>query len=592
MATRRIQSRMDIKSLSWKTKTVEERKFVGIEDLVLLADITDHGIVENLNIRLVASEIYTYISNVLIICNPYKWLPLYDLETMSKYAYRNQADNHPHVFFIAENAFRNLVLEEESQCIIITGESGSGKTEASKHIQTYISHVCKGSNGIEKLKEVFMNSNPVLEAFGNAKTLRNNNSSRFGKYFEIKFNRVGSTKGGVITNYLLEKSRVTRLSQGERNFHIFYQLMASMHRSAFKLEGNTDSYHYLSGSGCTTIEGINDVTDFTNTINALYNTGISETDVDSIMSIVAAILHLGNVTFSPMKSESGEDGSIVSNQTALTDFCSLVKLDEAETEFVLTHKELQTTHNGKIESSYTPQNPIRAAERRDSIARSLYERLFSMIISRINKNIDPLHMSRSDEVLLSVGVLDIYGFEIFDKNGFEQICINYVNEKLQQIFVDLVLRAEQEEYTREGIVWAPIPYFNNSVVCELLDGSIPAGLFRMMDDVCNMMHSSENSLDMDKKLLQNASEVHGYHPHFFKTNNGFTIRHYAGDVEYRIGQICETNRDSLKIDLLYLLQTAGETMVSQELYGDDNGNDFKSMITAGSRIRTQCQVNE
>jgi myosin-1 len=215
-----------------------------------------------------------------------------------------------------------------------------------------------------------------------------------------------------------------------------------------------------------------------------------------------------------------------------------------------------------------------------------------MIISRINKNIDPLHMSRSDEVLLSVGVLDIYGFEIFDKNGFEQICINYVNEKLQQIFVDLVLRAEQEEYTREGIVWAPIPYFNNSVVCELLDGSIPAGLFRMMDDVCNMMHSSENSLDMDKKLLQNASEVHGYHPHFFKTNNGFTIRHYAGDVEYRIGQICETNRDSLKIDLLYLLQTAGETMVSQELYGDDNGNDFKSMITAGSRIRTQCQVNE
>lgn len=221
------------------------RVVVGSEDMVLLADVRDTGIVENLKIRLQASNIYTYIGHVLVVCNPYTWLPIYEDSILKQYVHQSRVDVPPHIFATAEAAYRSMVVEEENQCVIISGESGAGKTEASKQIQTYIAAVSGGGEGVDKIKKIFLESNPVLEAFGNAKTLRNNNSSRFGKYFTLKFNRFGSPMGGVVTNYLLEKSRICRPGEGERNFHIFYQLVASRHRAEFKLS-DPESFSYLS----------------------------------------------------------------------------------------------------------------------------------------------------------------------------------------------------------------------------------------------------------------------------------------------------------------------------------------------------------
>ena len=439
-----------------------ERQIVGVEDMVMLSDTSDTGIVKNLSERLKSSQIYTYIGNVLVVCNPYKMLNIYDTKTIQKYPFSVQNDVAPHIFFNAESAYRGMLQNEENQCIIVSGESGAGKTEASKHIQTYIAAVSGGGKEVDKIKEVFLKSNPVLEAFGNAKTLRNNNSSRFGKYFELKFDRAGNPKGGVITNYLLEKSRISHPSYGERGFHIFYQLIASKFKNTMKLQ-NANDYKYLNCSECFNVEGINDSEEFAQTSAALHSVGFHDDQLKQIFSIVAAILHLGNVTFKLMTRNDNKDGSEVSNKVSLKIVAELLEINEIKLEYVLTHREIQTTTQGRVDSVFTPQDPSQATERKDSLARSLYEQLFDFIVERINKELDVDTNKLDNHYLLSIGVLDIYGFEIFDDNYFEQLCINYVNEKLQQIFIELTLRAEQDEYAREGIQWTPIPFFNNRI---------------------------------------------------------------------------------------------------------------------------------
>lgn len=518
------------------------RIVVGIEDMVLIPDARDTAIAENLRVRLVASEMYTYIGPVLIACNPYKWLNIYNEAWVKKYILQQRTDVPPHIFSTAEAAYRGMLTEEESQCIIVSGESGAGKTEASKQIQNYIASVSGGGEGVDKIKEVFLRSNPVLEAFGNAKTLRNNNSSRFGKYFELKFNRFGSPMGGIITNYLLEKSRIVKPGPGERGFHIFYQLLASQqHARQFSLQGPTN-YNYLSCSQCATVDGVNDSTEFEETLNAMKSVGLTSTQITSILNAVAAVLHLGNVQFTPQRVENAE-GSAIARGDALNKFCELMKLDANEVTQILTFRELTTmAAGGKTDTYQVPQSPAQAATRRDALAKSIYERLFDLIVSRINVALDPERLASNNatlnadgddvEDLLSIGVLDIYGFEVFDNNGFEQLCINYVNEKLQQIFIELTLRAEQDEYEREGIAWTAIPFFNNKIVCELLDGPPrPAsGVFRILDDTCRTMHGTSDNSEVDRKFLETCGQVHGSHKHYQGTTKGFTIKHYAGVI--------------------------------------------------------------
>ncbi len=576
-------------------KHVETRIAVGCEDMVLLTNSTETGIVENLTTRLNACELYTNIGHVLVACNPYKWIDIYNEDCIKKYQHQQRVDVAPHVFATAEAAYRTMVTEEDSQCIIISGESGAGKTEASKQIQTYIAGVCGGGAEVDVLKRVFLESNPVLEAFGNAKTLRNNNSSRFGKYFELKFNRFGVPLGGVVTNYLLEKSRIVRPGKGERNFHIFYQLLRSEFIGALKLSGKSDNYQYLSCSGCSTVDGMDDTDEFKTTLEAMRSVGISNKQIQSILSIVAAVLHLGNVGFET-KEIGDTEGSKITNKDSLRNFCELCKVDEATLAHVLIFREMQTAGaQGKTEVYQVPQNPVQAAARRDAISKALYEKLFDLIVERINValaiNASSANAVDPDEIL-SISVLDIYGFEIFQQNGFEQLCINYVNEKLQQIFIELTLRAEQEEYEREGIAWKPIPFFNNKIVCDLLDSARPAGVFRILDDMVKTLHGSQDAPAVDRKFLETSTQIHGSHKHFVNTSGAFTIKHYAGDVVYTCkGAFVESNKDSLNADLYLAINASSDKLVQRLFPALDELDPNKgkaSVSSASSKIRTQC----
>jgi myosin-1 len=578
-----------MKSFANAPNVIQDRN-VGVEDMVLLQDARDSGIVENLKARLSAAQIYTYIGPVLIACNPYKWLNIYDDNFVKKYKFQNRNDAPPHIFMTAESAYRGMITEEENQCVIISGESGAGKTEASKQIQNYIAAVSGGGHDVDQLKETFLRSNPVLEAFGNAKTLRNNNSSRFGKYFELKFDRFGAPKGGIITNYLLEKSRIVNPGDGERGFHIFYQLLASSFARKFGLTSAAD-YSYLSGSNCITVDGMNDASEFEDTHQAMLSVGMSDKQIETIFTLVASVLILGNVKFTSVQEGDAEGSNYAqSSASALKAFANLSKIDADTFVYSLTHREMQTmAAGGRTETYQVPQNPVQAVTRRDAVAKAFYERLFDLIVGRINDALEPSEEA-SQEEMLSIGVLDIYGFEIFQNNGFEQLCINYVNEKLQQIFIELTLRAEQDEYEREGIAWQPIPFFNNRIVCELLDGATPPGLFRVLDDTCKTLHGSKDASEVDRKFVEAASKVHGSHAHFSQNGRTFTIKHYAGDVMYTLGKFGDSNKDALNKDIILMIQTSANKLITHLFAEEVDMNDKKAAPTAGYRIRTQCQV--
>lgn len=478
----------------------------------------------------------------------------------------------------------------------------SGKTEASKQIQSYIASVSGGGGSVDNIKKVFLESNPVLEAFGNAKTLRNNNSSRFGKYFELKFDRFGCPVGGLITNYLLEKSRICRPGEGERNFHVFYQILNSPFAQTYDLDSIAQSTAYLTCSACRVVDGVDDKAEFDVTIAAMRAVGMKNPQIKSIMALVAAVLHFGNIQFQPKQVE-GAEGSKIVKGPSLRKCCELLQIGEAELEGVLTFRELQTmAPGGKVETFQVPQNTVQAAARRDALSKAIYERLFNLIVKRINVALDPEKervnldgtvleaLEASD--MLSIGVLDIYGFEVFENNGFEQLCINYVNEKLQQIFIELTLHAEQLEYESEGIAWTPIPFFNNKIVCELLDGTRPPGLFRVLDDTCKTMHGTKEGPEVDRKFLETAQQVVGNHKHFGTTTSYFFIKHYAGEVKYKLGKLAESNKDALNSDLLLLLSSSGDKLM-QHLFPREEAetlaNERKSTVpSAGNRIRVQC----
>ncbi|GMH63925.1 hypothetical protein TL16_g03840 [Triparma laevis f. inornata] len=580
---------------------------VGVPDMVLLPSLTNKGIVANLKDRLEEDLIYSYIGNVLVVMNPYKWLKIYDQQTMRRYVHRNRVDVAPHIFATGEAAFRTMISEEENQCVIISGESGAGKTEASKQIQNYIASVSGtgGNDGIEAVKKVFLDSNPVLEAFGNAKTLRNNNSSRFGKYFELKFDRFGRPLGGKVSNFLHEKSRVVKPGKGERNFHIFYQLLKAPKsvKQKFFLEKPT-SYNYLKQSGCFEVENMDDREEFETTDNAMKSVGIGDKRRDAIFGVVAAVLHLGNVKFSPKQIDDAEGCSIdADSKPSLEKFCDLLDLDAKAIGKALTTRKLQTmAPGGKVETYSVPQNPVQAAGRRDAMGKALFERLFDLLVQRVNVSLDVKKIAKkigenlvSAEDMLSLGVLDIYGFEIFDVNGFEQLCINYVNEKLQQIFISLTLKAEQDEYESEGIAWTPIPFFNNKIVCELVEGAKPPGLFRVLDDTCKTMHSRGETA-LDRGFLDNLGKSFGSHAHFRKIGTGrpgFIIKHYAGDVTYDVKGFGEANKDVLDKELVLLLQATGGSSGSASLMPtlfpeDIDLNDKRMPKTSGFKIRNQC----
>lgn len=532
----------------WQSHNV---KTSGVDDMVLLQKISEGAIVENLKKRFMDDVIYTYIGPVLVSVNPFKMLNIYSDKEIDQYQGAAQYENPPHVYALTDNMYRNMMIDMEKQCVIISGESGAGKTVAAKYIMSYVSKVSGGGATVQRVKDVILESNPLLEAFGNAKTVRNNNSSRFGKYVEIQFSRGGEPDGGKISNFLLEKSRVVSQNADERNFHIFYQLCAGADKNNREQMGITtpDYYSFLNQTGAVTVDGIDDNKEFRDTMHAMQVVGLDADCREDIVSVVAGILHLGNITFV----EKGNYAAIA--DTGFLDFPAyLLGVQKELLQAKLTSRKMDSKWGGKTESIEVTLNVEQAEFTKDALAKALYSRMFDFLVESVNKAI------RKDFEEINIGILDIYGFEIFERNGFEQFCINYVNEKLQQIFIELTLKAEQEEYVQEGIKWTPIDYFNNKIVCDLIESKAPIGVMCILDDVCATMHAVSEGAD--QTLLQKLSGSVGSHEHFNGTSIGFIIHHYAGKVSYEVNGFCERNRDVLFTDLIQLMQSSENDFIS------------------------------
>uniref|UniRef100_A0A3B5LJX6 Myosin motor domain-containing protein n=1 Tax=Xiphophorus couchianus TaxID=32473 RepID=A0A3B5LJX6_9TELE len=424
--------------------------------------------------------------------------------------------------------------ERRDQCILISGESGAGKTEASKKILLYFAVTCPTNDHMLTLGDRLLQSNPVLEAFGNAKTLRNDNSSRFGKYMDIQFDFKGATMGGHILNYLLEKSRVVHQNHGERNFHIFYELLDGGDNdllNTLNLERNPHSYRYLVKGSCPRVSSISDKNNWRVVRKALDVIGFTAEEVQKLLNIIASVLHLGNTLFG-----EGEEGeTYITTETQLSNAAKLLGVDGSALKEALTHKKL----TAKGEEMISPLNFEQAVSARDALAKAVYGRTFNWLVEKINQSLTLKVQEHSKDASI-IGLLDIYGFEVLQHNSFEQFCINYCNEKLQQLFIELTLRSEQEEYETEGIAWETVQYFDNKIICDLIEEK-HKGIISILDEEC--LRPGETG---DISFLEKLEDTVGGHPHFIthKLANGktrrvmsreeFRLLHYAGEVNYNV----------------------------------------------------------
>ncbi|XP_041097150.1 unconventional myosin-Ic isoform X1 [Polyodon spathula] len=524
------------------------RDRVGVQDFVLLENFTSEAaFIDNLRKRFKENLIYTYIGSVLVSVNPYKELEIYSKQHMERYRGVNFYEVSPHIYAVSDNSYRAMRTERKDQCILISGESGAGKTEASKKILQYYAVTCPASDKVETVKDRLLQSNPVLEAFGNAKTLRNDNSSRFGKYMDIQFDFKGAPVGGHILNYLLEKSRVVHQNHGERNFHIFYQLIEGGDDDLLRrlgLERNAQQYQYLVKGNCPKVSSINDKNEWKVVSKALSVIGFSEDEVEELLNIIASVLHLGNVQFA-----GDEQGNAqTSTETQIRYLARLLGVEGPVLKEALTHRKIIA----KGEELLSPLNLEQAAYARDALSKAVYGRTFSWLVSKINQSLayqDAEYPGRKSAAV--IGLLDIYGFEVFQHNSFEQFCINYCNEKLQQLFIELTLKSEQEEYEAEGITWEPVQFFNNKIICDLVEEKFK-GIISILDEEC--LRPGDAS---DLTFLEKLEDKLAGHAHFVthKLADGktrkvmgreeFRLLHYAGEVNYNVNGFLDKNNDLL-----------------------------------------------
>lgn len=545
---------------------------MGVGDFVLLSEISMDAFVKNLKIRFEKGRIYTYIGEVLVSVNPYRDLPIYGSDYIKSYKGREMFERPAHIFALAEAAYRTLKQRSLNSCIVISGESGSGKTEASKIILRYIAAVTNVSNQteIQRISNILIQTNVILETFGNSRTNRNDNSSRFGKYMDLHFDYKFDPIGGKIQHYLLEKSRVVKQQIGERNFHSFYQLLFGESNLAdFGLHLKGEDYYFINQGKCCKVSKIDDKNDYQQVKQAFKVVGFNVEEISTIWKIVAAILHLGNLKFVDVDGEHCSIARTKDRTDPLEWISKLLSCSEEEISSALTSR-VVATRNEVIQAR---QNTTRAQYGRDALSKALYERLFEWLIKYINKTLSKENneeISRTTANALVLGVLDIYGFEIFDNNSFEQLCINYCNEKLQQLFIELVLKQEQEEYERENITWQHIDYFNNKIICDLIEQQ-RTGILAYLDEACQTVGNvtDEMFLDSINKSLKS-------HKHFsswaispgdkiWKTTNNqklFLIRHYAGDVIYSVDGFLDKNRDTLFDDFKRLLFYSKNSILS------------------------------
>ncbi|XP_009624015.1 myosin-6 isoform X2 [Nicotiana tomentosiformis] len=505
----------------------------GVDDMTKLSYLHEPGVLQNLRSRYDMNEIYTYTGSILIAVNPFKRLPhLYDKSVMEQYKGIALGELPPHPFAIADAAYRLMISEGISQSILVSGESGAGKTESTKMLMQYLAYM-GGRAAAEgrSVEQQVLESNPVLEAFGNAKTVRNNNSSRFGKFVELQFDKRGRISGAAIKTYLLERSRVCQVSDPERNYHCFYLLCAAPPQDVEKYKvGNPRTFHYLNQSNFFELAGVDESEEYLATRRAMDIVGISHDEQDAIFRVVAAILHLGNVEFAKGTETDASEPKDDKSRFHLKIAAELFMCDEKSLEDSMC-KRVMVTRDETITKSLDPQA---AAVSRDALAKIVYSRLFDWIVNKINNSI-----GQDPDSTFSIGVLDIYGFESFKTNSFEQFCINLTNEKLQQHFNQHVFKMEQEEYTKEEIDWSYIEFIDNQDILDLIEKK-PGGIIALLDEACMFPRSTYETFA--EKLYQTFKD----HKRFSKpklSRTDFTICHYAGDVTYQTEFFLDKNKD-------------------------------------------------
>ncbi|KHG04465.1 Myosin-J heavy chain [Gossypium arboreum] len=551
----------------------------GVDDMTKLSYLHEPAVLHNLAIRYGIKEIYTYCGNILIAINPFQAIShLYDTKLMDSYKGAQLGDRSPHVFAITDVAYRAMNNEGKSNSILVSGESGAGKTETTKMIMRYLAYL--GGHAAAEARTVerkVLESNPVLEAFGNAKTVRNNNSSRFGKFVEIQFDARGQISGAAIRTYLLEKSRVCQISEPERNYHCFYLLCAAPPKEIEKYKlGDPKSFHYLNQSSCYELVGVDDSHDYLATKKAMDIVGISVEEQDAIFRIVAAILHLGNIAFAL----EGEDSSVLEDDKAkfhLQVAAELLMCDLEALETALCKRNMVTPEE-VIKRSL---DPLGAAISRDGLAKTIYARLFDWLVKKINVSI-----GQDPDSKCLIGVLDIYGFESFKTSSFEQFCINFTNEKLQQHFNQHVFKMEQSVYQEEEIDWSYIDFVDNQDVLDLIEKK-PGGIISLLDETCMFPKSTHETFA--QKLYQTFKD----HKRFVKpklARTEFTIVHYAGEVQYQCDQFLDKNKDYIVPEHQELLSTSKCSFIAS-LFPSLNAETPKSgkFSSIGSRFKLQLQ---
>ncbi|XP_059245325.1 unconventional myosin-IXb isoform X3 [Mustela nigripes] len=558
------------------------RQQADFDDLCNLPELTEENLLKNLRHRFLQQKIYTYAGSILVAVNPFKFLPIYNPKYVKMYENQQLGKLEPHVFALADVAYYAMLRKQVNQCIVISGESGSGKTQSTNfliHCLTALSQ--KGyASGVER---TILGAGPVLEAFGNAKTAHNNNSSRFGKFIQVNYLESGIVRGAVVEKYLLEKSRLVSQEKDERNYHVFYYLLLGVseeERQEFQLKQPED-YFYLNQHNLKIEDGEDLKHDFERLKQAMEMVGFLPATKKQIFSVLSAILYLGNVTYK--KRATGRDeGLEVGPPEVLDTLSQLLKVKREILVEVLT-KRKTVTANDKLILPYSLSEAITA---RDSMAKSLYSALFDWIVLRINHALLNKKDMEESVSCLSIGVLDIFGFEDFERNSFEQFCINYANEQLQYYFNQHIFKLEQEEYQSEGISWHNIDYTDN-VGCIHLISKKPTGLFYLLDEESNFPHATSQT------LLAKFKQQHEDNRYFLGTpvmEPAFIIQHFAGKVKYQIKDFREKNMDYMRPDIVALLRGSDSSYV-RELIGMDPVAVFRWAVLRAA-IRAMAVLRE
>lgn len=574
-----------------------------IDDLVNISDLNEMSILHNLRIRYKQDLIYTKISSILISVNPFKLLPLYTAEVLDRYR-TGSRDLPPHIYSVAFDAYNGMMLSSRGdQSVVISGESGAGKSEATKLILQFLADLSTKASLVNAtcsvtssstLEQQILAANPILEAFGNAKTLRNNNSSRFGKLITVNFDSNGAIVGGGIINYLLEKSRVVFQNQGERNYHIFYQLLSASSTDSsltheLKLQ-NANLFAFTSQSGVTVIDGMSDEKDFEDLRNSMSILKFSSDDLDEVFRIVAGVLHFGNLKFKTISNSTTDDASVISNTEVLQHSCNLWGIEN----YTLMEKFLCSKNIGTKEVVLVTYNAQQAVDARDAMVKKVYAELFQIVVDKINVTLSSGSITKHS----FIGVLDIFGFESFDVNSFEQLCINYCNEKLQFHFNEHIFKMEQILYELEGIQIDGTSFVDNQPTLDLLELK-NIGIFSICDEEINVPRGSDDGF-LQKVLTKYAD---GKHPNMSRPkakeckdfHKNFGIVHYAGTVFYNVTGFLEKNKDQLHIDIINVLRESSSPWISRMFpHVEDSKGKGSSSLNKRSSLSSQfkTQLND